>query len=126
MTDPSGPFKPNEFSFDSDGDDDDNDIFFTGKLIEHLKDTYCINPRRIYAVGYGTGGGMMRQLACQPAISRKIAAYAAVGAGMFKSEDPEDRFWGKCMIGRRPIPILTIHAEEDELWPASKFRLQKT
>jgi poly(3-hydroxybutyrate) depolymerase len=126
MTDPGTEWKPSEFSFDSDGDDPENDIFYTSKLIEHIKETYCVNTRRIFIVGQGTGGGMARQIACQPALSRKIAAYATVGAAMFKSDDPEDRFWGTCMIGRRPVPIINIHGEVDEYWPSMEEKRWNT
>jgi poly(3-hydroxybutyrate) depolymerase len=124
--DPGTEWIPNEFSFDSDGDDLENDIYFTNRLIDHITKKYCVNTRRIFAVGQGTGGGVTRQLACQPAVSRRIAAFAAVGGAFFKSDDPKDRFWGTCMIGRRPISVITIHGDSDNQWPASKDKLSKT
>jgi poly(3-hydroxybutyrate) depolymerase len=117
MTDPKSLFEPKEDSWDSDGDDPTNDIFYTARLIKHFETKYCINSRRIYAVGLGQGGGMMHQLACQPQMSRKIAAFAAVGGAFYKPKDKDDHFWGNCRIGRRPIPILEIHGDQDKEYP---------
>jgi poly(3-hydroxybutyrate) depolymerase len=117
MTDPESNFKPKEDSWDSEGEDPTNDLFYISKLINHFQTRYCINSRRIYAVGLGTGGGMMHQLACQPQLARKIAAYAAVGGAFYKPKSDEDPFWGNCRLGRRPIPIMEIHGEKDDQYP---------
>ena len=114
MTDLESAFKPQEYSFDSSGDDDpENDLFFTTNLLNHLESKFCVNTRRIYATGLGMGGGMMHQLACHTHLSRRIGAFAAVGSASFKVEQL-DRLWGQCLLGRRPIPVLQIHGEEDE------------
>jgi poly(3-hydroxybutyrate) depolymerase len=116
MTDLESAFKPQEYSFDSSGDDDpENDLFLTTNLLNHLESKFCVNTRRIYATGLGMGGGMMHQLACHTHLSRRIGAFAAVGSASFKVEQV-DRLWGQCLLGRRPIPVLQIHGVQDETY----------
>jgi poly(3-hydroxybutyrate) depolymerase len=127
MGDPESAFVPREDSNDSEGDDSVNDLFYITKLISEVESKYCINNRRIYATGLGTGGGLVHRLACQPQTSRKVAAYAIVGGAFYKPEGKkEDPFWSTCNIGRRPIPILEIHGEQDDMYPlAAKKRKNK-
>jgi poly(3-hydroxybutyrate) depolymerase len=117
MNDPKSGFVPKEDSYDSEGDDPTNDLFYISKLVNEAQSKYCINNRRIYTVGLGTGGGLVHHLACQPQISRKIAAYAAVGGAFYNPEGKkEDPFWSTCNIGRRPIPVLELHGEQDDVY----------
>jgi poly(3-hydroxybutyrate) depolymerase len=125
MTDPESDFEPKEDSWDSDGDDPANDLFYITRLIKHFETNYCINTQRIFAVGLGQGGGMMHQLACQTHLSRKIAAFAAVAGAFYKPRGEEDGFWSKCLIGRRPIPILEIHGDQDKVYPLVPTKKQK-
>jgi poly(3-hydroxybutyrate) depolymerase len=126
MTDPESAFVPQEYSFDSSSDDDpENDLFFTRNLLNHLETKFCVNTRRIYATGLGMGGGMMHQLACHTHLSRRIGAFASVGSAFFKVAQ-EDRRLGQCLIGRRPIPILQIHGEDDPFYPLNKDRTFKS
>jgi poly(3-hydroxybutyrate) depolymerase len=126
MTDPKSGFQPQIDTWDSNGEDETNDLFYTKGLLKHLRNTYCLNMRRIYAVGLGTGGGMIHQMACQTQLSREIAAFAAVAPAIFKGKDREDRFWGSCPIGRRPVPILGVSGLEDKVYPADESRHVET
>jgi hypothetical protein len=63
----------------------------------------------------GTGGGMTHLLACNSTLSRRIAAFAAIG-GAFYTSDSKDSIWHTCDIGRRPIPFLEVHGNDDERW----------
>jgi poly(3-hydroxybutyrate) depolymerase len=113
MTDPESNFRPKEESFDSDDDDLENDLSYTRLLLNHLEHNHCIDTRRVYAVGLGTGAGVVHQLACHTHLSRRIAAYAPVNGAFYRPRGENDRMWGKCLIGRRPIPMLEIHGAEN-------------
>src|ERR1700753_766369 len=122
MTDPKSNFKAQEDSWDSDGVDPTNDLFFTSRLIRHVERQFCVNTRRISAVGIGQGAGMMHHLACQTVLSRKIASVAAVSGAFYKPKSEDDRFWRVCKMGRRPIPILEIHGDQDKEYPVSSAK----
>lgn len=55
-----------------------DDVGFTRALVTHVKETACIDPDRVYAVGVLTGGGMVYDLACQAA-----DVFAAVAPAAF-------------------------------------------
>jgi poly(3-hydroxybutyrate) depolymerase len=122
MTDPKSGFKPQEDTWDSQGEDETNDLFYTKALLKHLGKTYCLNTRRVYAVGLGTGGGLIHQLACQTQLSREFAAFAAVAPAVFKGEGESDRFWGQCPLGRRPVPVLGVSGSDDKTYPVYETR----
>ncbi|KAF2675212.1 hypothetical protein BT63DRAFT_474857 [Microthyrium microscopicum] len=115
ITDPQSTWDPEDISFDSDGTDPANDLDYTRVLLNHLERTFCLNTQRIYAVGLGTGGGVVHQLACHTHLSRRIAAFAPINGAFYRprGSEAEDLLWGKCMIGRRPIPMLEIHGVEN-------------
>lgn len=62
-------------SYSSPQVDVDNAAFVTA-LIEHLKQIRNIDPQRIYATGFSSGGILTQSLACQ--LSGQIAAFASV------------------------------------------------
>lgn len=117
MTDPESGWQPKEDSFDSDNADLNNDLSYTRLLLNHLEYNHCIDTRRIYALGLGTGAGLVHQLACHTHLSRRIAAYAPVNGAFYRPRGADDRMWGKCLIGRRPIPMLEIHGAENPEYP---------
>lgn len=55
-----------------------NDLAFTRALVAQIRETACIEPDRIYAVGVLTGAGMVYDLACQAA-----DVFAAVSPAAF-------------------------------------------
>jgi poly(3-hydroxybutyrate) depolymerase len=44
-----------------------DDVAFARALVAKLQTQACIDPKRIYAVGYSLGGGMSIKLACDAA-----------------------------------------------------------
>jgi polyhydroxybutyrate depolymerase len=56
---------------------DADDLDFAKAVVAQIKQTACIDPARIYAVGVLTGGGMVYYLACQAADVFAAAAPAA-------------------------------------------------
>ncbi|KAK3333447.1 ferulic acid esterase [Cercophora scortea] len=59
-----------------------DDRGFTAAILDTLEREHCIDTARIYATGKSQGGGLVGQLACDPVLSKRIAAFAPV-AGAF-------------------------------------------
>jgi polyhydroxybutyrate depolymerase len=85
-----------------------DDVRFVSDLLDTLEASYCVDPRRIYAVGFSRGGGMTALLACR--LSGRIAAVAPVSGSFFGATE------ASCSPGR-PIPILDFHGDADEVVP---------
>jgi polyhydroxybutyrate depolymerase len=81
----------------------DPDVRFLSDLLDHLQATLCVDERRIYAVGFSSGGGFAGILAHR--LSGRLAAFAAV-AGYFPLPARE-------YPAGRPAPILEIHGTAD-------------
>ncbi len=84
-----------------------DDVLFVSDLLRHLQSTWCINPHRIYAVGFSNGGGMTNVLACK--LAGRIAAFASV-AGAYPTVP------GGCHPDR-PVPLIELHGTADSVVP---------
>jgi polyhydroxybutyrate depolymerase len=85
-----------------------DDVGFARALIDRLKQQACIDPKRIYAVGYSMGGGMSYKLACDA--TDIIAAIApAAFQLMTESEWP-------CHPSR-PITVISFNGTSDFVIP---------
>mgnify|MGYP001157098446 FL=1 len=62
----------------------DNDLFFTEKLIEDIDETYNIDLTKVYAVGFSNGGMMAYGLACKR--PTKIAAIGIMSGIMLPDD----------------------------------------
>ncbi len=87
--------------------DVDNASFVTA-LIEHLKQIRNIDPHKIYAVGFSSGGILTQSLACQ--LSGQIAAFASV-AGTLPANVTDG-----CQP-QAPVSILMLNGTGDESVP---------
>ncbi|KAF2435806.1 hypothetical protein EJ08DRAFT_717880, partial [Tothia fuscella] len=115
----AGPFEGGHWSSDATGNskvDHRADIQYISDLLDMVSDHNCIDTSRIYVAGIGTGGGLAHLLACDPVLSRRIAAFVAVSGAFYTGEDKSSA-WHECKIGRRPIPFMEIHGNLDEKWP---------
>jgi polyhydroxybutyrate depolymerase len=82
-----------------------DDVRFVEDLLDRLNETVCVDPDRVYATGFSSGGGLTGILACR--VSGRIAAFAAVSGAFFVSGAP-------CAPGR-PVPVLEIHGTSDKV-----------
>jgi polyhydroxybutyrate depolymerase len=82
-----------------------DDVVFVSDLIDHLQQTLCIDPARIYSTGMSNGGAMTAVLACR--LSDKIAAFASVAAVV----------WGPQCEQARTVPIIAFHGKQDGIVP---------
>ncbi|MBA4375394.1 MAG: hypothetical protein C0401_04370 [Anaerolinea sp.] len=83
------------------------EVQFFSDLVDHLEQTYNIDPARIYANGLSNGGGMSYLLACK--LADRIAAIGSVaGAYVF----PLDQ----CKPSR-PVPLIAFHGTSDPVVP---------
>jgi len=103
-------------------------VAFTKQLLNDLETVICFNTERVHATGLGTGAGLLHLLACDAELSNRISSFAAVAGGYgHRSTGPQ---WKECLPGRKPVPILSIHGDEDRVlpyllneWEAAKSRL---
>jgi polyhydroxybutyrate depolymerase len=83
-----------------------DDFAFTGRLIDTLSASLCIDPARVYATGLSNGAGMAALTGC--ALSGRIAAIAPVAGEPYVA--------GECE-GAGPVPIIAFHGTQDPLVP---------
>jgi poly(3-hydroxybutyrate) depolymerase len=88
-----------------------SDKVFTTDLVDYLKENYCVDPDRIYAAGFSNGGGFAASLACDKVHGAQFAAFAPVGAALYK-ETPENN--AACAPAEVPVPMLELHGTDDE------------
>ena len=82
-----------------------------------MEKNFNIDSQRIWATGKAEGAGFVNVLACDFALSKRIAAFAPVSGTYFvntKTCDPEKVIM-KCNAGRRKIPIIAFHGAQDEV-----------
>lgn len=81
-----------------------NDVAFIQQILAEIEARYTVDPDRIYATGWNTGGMMCYELAC--ALSDKLAAIATVGGTAMRTQVCQPR---------QPIPVLYVQATMDPL-----------
>jgi polyhydroxybutyrate depolymerase len=85
-----------------------DDLGFAKALVADIEKQGCIDPKRVYAVGYSMGGGMSHYLACNAA-----DVFAAVAPAAFDLlEDTEE----PCHPSR-PITVLSFRGTADPIVP---------
>ncbi|KAL2065225.1 hypothetical protein VTL71DRAFT_2894 [Oculimacula yallundae] len=98
--------------------EDVDDIGFVSEMIAHFTERYCIDTSRIYAAGKSNGGGFTNTLACDPNLSKQIAAFAPVSGAFYvpgssSSSCSPQSMTIPCNPGRYPLPILEFHGSDD-------------
>lgn len=94
-----------------------NDVAFTSAILDELERQYCIDVNRIYATGKSQGGGLVGVLACDPVMSRRIAAFSPVSGAFYQTNFgpvcDANTVNIACNPGRSNIPILDFHGLAD-------------
>jgi polyhydroxybutyrate depolymerase len=85
-----------------------DDVGFARELVADIQQVACIDPKRIYAVGFSMGGGMTHYLACHAA-----DLFAAFAPAAF---DLLDENVGDCNPPR-PVPIMAFRSTADPIVP---------
>jgi polyhydroxybutyrate depolymerase len=85
-----------------------DDVAFVKAMVAEIQETACIDPKRIYAVGFSMGGGMSHYLACHAA-----DVFAAVAPAAFDllKENVDD-----CKPSR-PITVISFRGTSDPIVP---------
>jgi polyhydroxybutyrate depolymerase len=86
---------------------DVDDLAFAKALVDQVKGTACIDPKRVYAVGVSMGGGMAYYLAC-----RAADVFAAVAPAAF---DLVQETIADCKP--RPIAVISFRGTADSVVP---------
>ena len=95
----------NAAPFAEDNKTDFDDIGFIETLIVNLQDQLSIDPERIYAAGFSTGGMFSYALACFS--NEPIAGVAAVSAAQLNIVD----------CAPSPVNVFIAHGTDDDLLP---------
>ena len=95
----------NAAPFAEDNKTDFDDISFIETLIVNLQEQLSIDPERIYATGFSTGGMFSYALACFS--NEPIAGVAAVSAAQLNLVD----------CAPSPINVFIAHGTDDDLLP---------
>lgn len=80
-----------------------NDVGYVMAVIADVAAKYAVDPRRVFAFGYGNGGFMAHRLACDQA--DKFAAIVSLAGAVYA--DPS-----KCAAAA-PVAILEVHGDTD-------------
>jgi polyhydroxybutyrate depolymerase len=84
-----------------------NDVLFASDLLNQLQAELCVDPLRIYAMGFSNGGGMTNPLAAR--MAGRIAAFASVSGSYYPVAGGYHP--------PRPVPLLEIHGTADQIVP---------
>jgi len=87
---------------------DVDDVAFAKALVVEMEKVACIDPKRIYAVGFSMGGGMSNYLACHAA-----DVFAAVGPASF---DLTQQNVTDCKPAR-PLTVIEWRGKNDNVVP---------
>lgn len=89
-------------------DDSVDDVGYISDLIEQAKQTYNVDPKRVYLMGHSNGGFMSFRLGCEA--SSLFTAMMSLAGGTYW--DPAD-----CEPGTPPVSVLVVHGTEDDTIP---------
>jgi len=85
-----------------------DDVAFARAVVAQISTMACVDPKRVYATGFATGGGMAHYLACHAA-----DVFAAVAPSAF---DLLEENVGDCQPFR-PITVISFRGTADTLVP---------
>lgn len=102
------PDKDGMFDWDLASGTQSRDIAFIRTLLAELKRSYPVDPKRIYATGYSSGGELAEILACT--MANELAAVAPVASNM------RHRYAFNCQTNK-PVPVLMINGTSDPIDP---------
>lgn len=91
-----------------------DDVAFTRRVIAAVREEMAVDPSRIYLVGMSNGGMMVHRLASE--LSDVVAAAAAVSGTIGGRPSEGAEIW-RVATPRRPVPMLLIHGDADEIVP---------
>jgi polyhydroxybutyrate depolymerase len=81
-----------------------DDVGFVSAVLDEVIGSACIDPERVYAMGFSNGGLLAHRLGCE--LSSRMAAVGSV-AGVT----------GVSCAPSRPVPVIAFHGTADPLVP---------
>jgi polyhydroxybutyrate depolymerase len=95
---------------------DNPDLAFLTALVGSLRDRFNVDPSRVFATGFSSGGFMANQIACrQPTLFRAIASHG--GGAPDEPQDPSASWWPngfvQCAGQSSGVAALVVHGADD-------------
>lgn len=94
-----------------------DDIAFVRALLQEFGPgpKWSVDPTRIYLIGFSNGGGLTHLLACDPEVSKQVAAAAIVSGAFYKdgSLKGSEPLFGICDNRDAPLPMFELHGSAD-------------
>ncbi|NUS73133.1 MAG: hypothetical protein HOQ05_06965 [Corynebacteriales bacterium] len=92
-----------------------SDIEFARRLLDTATEHFCVDPSRIYAVGFSSGGLMSTILACA-GVNNKLGDYRLVAIGVVAAAPiPDAHTGGICpSLAQQPIPTRVVFSHNDQ------------
>jgi len=81
-----------------------DDVGYLSGLIEEAKQTYNIDEKRVYLLGYSNGGFMSYRMACEA--SELVTAIVSLAGSTFPNG-------ADCQPATRPVSVLQVHGTAD-------------
>ena len=84
-----------------------NDISFVKDILNDVSRNFCVNPDKVFSVGFSNGGGLSWMLSCS--MSEQFHAFAMIAGAYYYPEN-------KCQP-QKARSILNIHGHQDTVVP---------
>ncbi|KAI5861525.1 carbohydrate esterase family 1 protein [Durotheca rogersii] len=113
------PSRPDHTTWEGAPDSTSDDVGFTREALDAVSAALCVDERRVFATGKSQGGGFVGRLACDAALSARVAAFAPVaGAYYIREIDTEAACLPAsvtvpCAAARTDVPVLAFHGGAD-------------
>ncbi|MBX3187268.1 MAG: hypothetical protein KF819_09640 [Labilithrix sp.] len=97
---------------------DNDDLAFIEALVRSLEVRFPLDPARVFASGFSSGGFMVNQIACRrPGLLRAISAHG--GGAPAEPIDPEATKWPngftQCVGQTTGVAAMIVHGKDDRI-----------
>lgn len=90
-----------------------NEVEFLSQVIDKASEIACIDPKRIYIMGFSGGARMASRMACD--MADRIAAIAPIGGIRFSNASDTELGLpnAQACTPSRPVPVMALHGHWD-------------
>ena len=96
--------------------DGEQDLVFTGALLDYMEDNYCIDPTRVFATGHSWGGDMAMVVSCF--LGERFRAAVPVAANRPYWFEEDGGGWTQCLGA---TAVWTMFGAEDDHFTSQDY-----